>query len=80
MDPQPMEGELGLGTLPWLLARLNQEQSTGVLHILVDGVERRVFFKWGVRPLRELGASFGPAGPAAPEGGKDFFRHGAARP
>jgi hypothetical protein len=42
-----MEGELGLGTLPWLLARLNHEQSTGVLEILVDGVERRVFFKWG---------------------------------
>jgi len=42
-----MEGDLGLGTLPWLLGRLNQEQSTGVLHILVDGVERRVFFKWG---------------------------------
>ena len=42
-----MEGDLGLGTLPWLLARLHQEQSTGVLHILVDGVERRVFFKWG---------------------------------
>jgi hypothetical protein len=47
MDPQPMEGDLGLGTLPWLLGRLNQEQSTGVLYILVDGVERRVFFKWG---------------------------------
>ncbi len=42
-----MEGDLGLGTLPWLLARLHQEQSSGVLHILVDGVERRVFFKWG---------------------------------
>lgn len=42
-----MEGDLGLGTLPWLLGRLNQEQGTGVLHILVDGVERRVFFKWG---------------------------------
>jgi hypothetical protein len=27
--------------------RLNQEQTTGVLYILVDGVERRVFFKWG---------------------------------
>jgi hypothetical protein len=47
MDPKPMEGELGLGTLPWLMARLNHEQSTGVLHVLVDGVERRVFFKWG---------------------------------
>ncbi len=47
MDPQPMEGELGLGTLPWLLARLNHEQATGVLHVLIDGVERRVFFKWG---------------------------------
>jgi hypothetical protein len=47
MDPQPLEGDLGLGTLPWLLARLNQEQRTGVLHVLVDGVERRVFFKWG---------------------------------
>jgi hypothetical protein len=47
MDPKPMEGDLGLGTLPWLLARLNQEESTGVLHIQVDGVERRVFFKWG---------------------------------
>jgi hypothetical protein len=47
MDPQPMEGELGLGTLPWLLTRLSQDQSTGVLHVLVDGVERRVFFKWG---------------------------------
>ncbi len=42
-----MEGDLGLGTLPWLLGRVHQEQSTGVLHILVDGVERRVFFKWG---------------------------------
>ncbi|HJS75376.1 MAG TPA: DUF4388 domain-containing protein [Vicinamibacteria bacterium] len=47
MDPEPLEGDLGLGTLPWLLARLNQEQRTGVLHVLVDGVERRVFFKWG---------------------------------
>jgi len=47
MDPQPMEGDLGLGTLPWLLSRLHQEQSTGVLHILVDGEERRVYFKWG---------------------------------
>jgi hypothetical protein len=42
-----MEGDLGLGTLPWLLGRLSQQQNTGVLHILVDGVERRVFFKWG---------------------------------
>ncbi len=42
-----MEGDLGLGTLPWLLARLNHQEATGVLHILVDGVERRVFFKWG---------------------------------
>jgi hypothetical protein len=47
MDPQPMEGDLGLGTLPALLGRLHQEQGTGVLHILVDGVERRVYFKWG---------------------------------
>jgi len=47
MDPQPLEGDLGLGTLPWLLGRLSQEETTGVLHILVDGVERRVFFKWG---------------------------------
>ena len=47
METQPMEGDLGLGTLPWLLGRLNQEQSTGVLHILVDGVERCVYFKWG---------------------------------
>jgi hypothetical protein len=47
MDPQPLEGDLGLGTLPWLLARLNQEERTGVLHVLMDGVERRVFFKWG---------------------------------
>jgi hypothetical protein len=47
MDPEPMEGELGLGSLPWLLTRLNQDQSTGVLHVLVDGIERRVFFKWG---------------------------------
>ena len=47
METQPMEGDLGLGTLPWLLARLNQEQSTGVLHILVDRVERCVYFKWG---------------------------------
>jgi hypothetical protein len=47
MDSRPFEGDLGLGTFPWLLSRLHREQATGVLHIFVDGVERQVYFKWG---------------------------------
>lgn len=47
MDPRPLEGDLGLGTFPWLLGRLHREEATGILHIFVDGVERSVYFKWG---------------------------------
>jgi hypothetical protein len=44
---ESLEGDLGLGTFPWLLNRLHREQSTGVLHIAADGVERTVYLKWG---------------------------------
>ncbi len=67
-----MEGDLGLGTLPWLLARLNHQQATGVLHILVDGVERRVFFKWGFVLFASSGPPGGPARPAPLERGTAF--------
>lgn len=44
---EPFEGELGLGTLPGLFRRLYEERRTGILHLLGDGAERRVYFKWG---------------------------------
>jgi hypothetical protein len=48
MHPHSLEGDLGLGTFPWLLGKLHNEQSTGVLRVVSDGVERSVYVKWGV--------------------------------
>ena len=48
MQPHSLEGDLGLGTFPWLLGKLHNDQSTGVLRIVSDGIERSVYVKWGV--------------------------------
>ena len=44
---ESFEGELGLGTLPGLVRRLHEDRRSGILHLLVAGAERRVFYKWG---------------------------------
>ena len=46
-QPQTVQGELGLGTLPSLIRKLHEERRTGTLRIRARGAERRVHFKWG---------------------------------
>lgn len=46
-DPETVQGELGLGTLPALIRQLHEDRRTGTLHIRTGGSLRRVHFQWG---------------------------------